>query len=474
VSKSAVQLIGEGQVTMNFFTFSIIFYVVVLISCVAAGQDTTRIALDNHVRVMLNIVILMAAGLWHTTSLGNHHRDQGPTVRRKRRRVSSIMYELGSHVNRFYRMSPKSFWKLHRLLLPYMEGGQNKKRKRGKTPNGPIATTLRLSIALRYFAGGCPIDISLVHGVAHSEVFVSVWMVVDAVNRCPQLQIQFPTSYADQRKLAEDFKSRSDAGFWNCIGAIDGILIWIMKPTPTDCDRAACGAKKFFCGRKCKFGLNMQATCDAKYRFLDVAIGHPGSTSDYLSFTTSQLYFKLEQAGFLAPGLALYGDNAYVDASYMVTPFKSVSTGPKDAYNFFQSQLRITIECAFGILVHRWGILRKPIPFGITIQKTTALVMCMCKLHNFCIDENDVQVPLPTAQDAAQIMAEGGVPMEGDDNRPDQLLDGGNHFDDISSYHLRQARNASARHAERSPREILLQIIKDQDFQRPRPKGWCR
>ena len=34
----------------------------------------------------------------------------------------------------------------------------NKKRKRGKTPNGDISTVTRLSIALRYFSGGCPFD----------------------------------------------------------------------------------------------------------------------------------------------------------------------------------------------------------------------------------------------------------------------------------------------------------------------------
>ncbi|KAL7474831.1 hypothetical protein ACHAW6_000783 [Cyclotella cf. meneghiniana] len=32
-----------------------------------------------------------------------------------------------------------------------------------------------------------------------------------------------------------------------------------------------------------------------------------------------------------------------------------------DAYNFYHSQVRITIECMFGNLVHRWGILRRPL-----------------------------------------------------------------------------------------------------------------
>lgn len=117
------------------------------------------------------------------------------------------------------------------------------------------------------------------------------------------------------------------------------------------------GPKKFHCGRKSKFGLNMQAVCDRRGHFLDISIEHPGSTSDYLAFITSPLRYLVERPGFLAPGLALFGDNAYVNNQYMVTPFKNVSSGPKDAYNFYQSQLRIRIECAFGVLVHQWALL---------------------------------------------------------------------------------------------------------------------
>ena len=55
--------------------------------------------------------------------------------------------------------------------------------------------------------------------------------------------------------------------------------------------------KKFYCGQKKKFGLNLQGVFDAKGKFLDVCIGHPGSTPDFLAFTTSSLKYKLEQSG---------------------------------------------------------------------------------------------------------------------------------------------------------------------------------
>ena len=111
---------------------------------------------------------------------------KGTTIMRRRRKISSIFYELGPVIaTRAYRMKPSSFWKLHKKLLLHLYTSiNNKKRKRGKTPNGDISTVTRLSIALRYFSGGCPFDISLVHWVSHVEVFHSIWKVVDAVNQC--------------------------------------------------------------------------------------------------------------------------------------------------------------------------------------------------------------------------------------------------------------------------------------------------
>ena len=62
----------------------------------------------------------------------------------------------------------------------------------------------------------------------------------------------------------------------------------------------------------------------------------------------------------------LFGDNAYLNTSYMATPFPNVSGNENmkymDNYNFYHSQLRIQIECAFGMLVQKWGILRMAMP----------------------------------------------------------------------------------------------------------------
>ena len=52
----------------------------------------------------------------------------------------------------------------------------------------------------------------------------------------------------------------------------------------------------------------------------------------------------------------------------MTTPFKSFSAGYKDAFNFYHSQIQINVECAFGILVNRWAVLRTLIPINVSIK----------------------------------------------------------------------------------------------------------
>ena len=72
----------------------------------------------------------------------------------------------------------------------------------------------------------------------------------------------------------------------------------------------------------------------------------------------------------------------------MATPYADTFGGTKDAYNFYHSQLRIQIECTFGMLTHRWEISRSAMPMNVTLHKTVALVLAIETLHNYCIDEH--------------------------------------------------------------------------------------
>ena len=108
--------------------------------------------------------------------------------------------------------------------------------------------------------------------------------------------------------------------------------------------------KKFLCGRKHKFGLNCQAVSDCGGRFLDISNKYGGSSSDCLAFEATDLHDQLEN-GLMKndsnkPMFVLFGDNAYLNSSYMATPFPNISGAhpklrSKDNYNYYPSQLCI-------------------------------------------------------------------------------------------------------------------------------------
>ena len=220
----------------------------------------------------------------------------------------------------------------------------------------------------------------------------------------------------------------------------------------------------------------MQAVCDSRNRFLEVWLNYPGSVGDYMAFQTSSFRTRIEEPGFLADGLCLFGDNAYVNTFYMATPYPNVRNGPKDSYNFHHSSCRIRIECTFGILVNRWGILRKAISNRMTIEKIISMVFCLCKLHNFLIDSSlDSEPDLATERDNFQIAVCGGITTRtritnyGESYQsPDELLHIGN--GEFEYEHRRRMSRSERRvtHGMQLPREAMLDYIEMYDYRRPR------
>ena len=75
------------------------------------------------------------------------------------------------------------------------------------------------------------------------------------------------------------------------------------------------------------------------HQFTYVSIQHPASASDYLAFVTSSLYSQFTEGEGLPNGFCLYGDNAYVNDTYMAVPFPNTWYGPRVSYNYYHSQV---------------------------------------------------------------------------------------------------------------------------------------
>ena len=83
---------------------------------------------------------------------------------------------------------------------------------------GIIPLTSQLGAALCYFAGGSAYDLSIMFGMSVKEIYRSVWIVVDAINKCNRLKIKFPANHEVQ---VAGFHERSGADVYCCLGAID-------------------------------------------------------------------------------------------------------------------------------------------------------------------------------------------------------------------------------------------------------------
>ena len=176
----------------------------------------------------------------------------------------------------------------------------------------------------------------------------------------------------------------------------------------------------------------------------------------------------------------------------MATPIPGLHISDvEDAYNFYLSQIRITIERAFGILVHRWAILRRSM--SMSILKVPALVTCLMRLHNFCVDHSDSRrSPGLLDSDERNVRrvasrqlwrrcghrgtksTNGGTKSTtkkkpaavfiDDRGTPAALLGSGHHFDDEPGG---RGRRPTRRPDPRTPMRKMIQQVADMDLRRP-------
>ena len=196
----------------------------------------------------------------------------------------------------------------------------------------------------------------VIFGVSHTSVFESVWIVVEAVNQLPAMKIEYPSEVAEQKRIAKGFCDASKVNSDCCTGAIDGILIWMHKPSMKEANTAGVGQKKFLCGRKNKFGLNCQAVSDVCGQILDILIMYCGLSSDCLAFEASNLHTWLEN-GLLVDGLVLFRDNAYLKKVYDNTVYEHCR--PSLSFSFLLASIFVLSMSAcpcFSILVPKDAI----------------------------------------------------------------------------------------------------------------------
>ena len=121
--------------------------------------------------VAFTTIVLSSASILQENRRGG--RTVGSvTVPRQRKNMNDLFVELGPNIfRRMYRMEEITFMRLFNVLNPFLA---KPLRKRGRTPNDDIEPISRLSMAIRWMAGGDKYDIGALHGVHPDEVLRSL------------------------------------------------------------------------------------------------------------------------------------------------------------------------------------------------------------------------------------------------------------------------------------------------------------
>lgn len=335
---------------------------------------------------------------------------------------------------------------------------------------GLIAGEVKVAISLRILAGGSYLDLMPLFDVSVSHIYVIFEQFLSWVGTAfnfPLHKYLHDKNWPALATIAENFSYGSNGVFSGIIGAIDGLAIRIRSPRLSEVTDPG----NYYC-RKGFYALNVQAICDRSKKFTWCYPSNKGSTHDSVAFSNSTLHSlltasssQLEDQGFY-----LVGDSAYNLTPFLLVPYstdevRSDGSGIRDSFNFFLSSSRIFIECAFGELVMRWGILWRTLHFDLC--KCQKIVQVCMLLHNHIKEENNKESNIDTFDDSnwrpredSEVNGERAFPLVADNNEQDA----GGRPSSLQEFSRRQG--------EALRRSIAVQL-QVQDMHRPLHSGMC-
>ena len=170
--------------------------------------------------------------------LWRHAEDRPPRSANKQRRrmdmeerIAHLEDEYGpNEFQETYKVSVPEFRDLAMALEDYMAMVSHK----GVCSSGSaVSAQLRLSMFLRYVAGGQVKDIIHMHGVHNSTFYQAIWQVVDFIN--DTIPLAYPLGDDSTLKsIADGFCVITRGVITKCGGCLDGIAIKIRCPRTCD------------------------------------------------------------------------------------------------------------------------------------------------------------------------------------------------------------------------------------------------
>jgi hypothetical protein len=285
----------------------------------------------------------------------------------------------------YYHMNVPVFHKLHDMLFTESAADKAQSRVKGanSTPMGCIETEVKLASTIRILFGEKSKSMVDVFKISPTSCRAAFFDVIDRINNCSLLDgLICSTDHSlpvlEQRALGFEGRSAFPSVFRHCVGAIDGLFIKTEQPTASEVG----DVRSYWSGHKKGFGINMQGVCNAQCRIIGFACNTPGSTNDYVAYRHGFFYGHWPT---LPQPYYYLGDCAYPLSTHCITPFSGTTLEKEeDAFNFYHSQLRITIERTFGIFVNVFSLFHSPLKYSIA--NCCKIVHACVRLHNYRID----------------------------------------------------------------------------------------
>ena len=338
--------------------------------------------------------------------------SEGTKTRRLKKRIPwSIVNERISdkQFRRMFRMTRQCFSELCQFIISKVGEKQFKSESyinaflvnkdsmfiaNEKTTGGYISGETKLGITLRLLAGGDSLDLGVIFDISPkwcNEIMyyvLSYWIISTNIGHIDIYR--YLQDEIAMKKVSDGFAKRSNGIFIGTIGAIDGWLVRIIRPSFW---RDGIKNITAFYSRKGFYALNVQCIVDDKKRVLWLSYSHKGGSHDSSCFRATKLYQYLKS---LAPnlyekGFYIIGDSAYCIESFILTPYdNALSKTSEDNYNFYQSSARITVECSFGEIDLRWGIFWKRL--NCSLAHAAIIIEGSMRIHNYLVDFREREI----------------------------------------------------------------------------------
>jgi len=279
-----------------------------------------------------------------------------------------------------YRMDKTLF---HQIVLNLWHDLEKDELRQQQASGCKVEPQLILAIGLSYLAGGKFVREKFWFGVSKPYCYVCKNAVIGALIRYYGRMFALEKRLNDVsylQQLEAGFARRSRCVIRGCISCLDGLVVKIITPSKKECRK-----QKSCWNRKGVEALLLLAACDADCIFTWGSMKTVGSTYDISAYYHTTLFNAIDN-NELCKDFYLFGDDAFKAAEQILTPYPPDKNGEltvkQDAFNFWQSNSRITIECAFGMMVNKWAVLQQPLRGKFSRHKDT-IQACMI-LHNLC------------------------------------------------------------------------------------------